>query len=73
MTVAAERIAIVAIGTGTDADGPLHGRCWAVPLDEEALEQMAATLTEAYGKPREWVSDRTSGQPAIVFFGAENG
>lgn len=64
------RRAFVIIGTGTTADGPLHCRAWEIQEDAESLEQVAETLTAAYGAPAEWMSDETGdpGQPRIVFY-----
>lgn len=67
-----ERRAFVVMGTASDSGGPVHCRAWEVPCDEDAMGQLAATMTEAYGPPHEWVSDETSGQHAVVFFRAEH-
>lgn len=60
-----ERQAFMVIGTASD-DGPVHCMGWMVPHDEEAMKQVMATLTEAYGPPREWVTDEASGQFPVI-------
>lgn len=65
-----DRRAMICISTGSDARGAIHSRGWEVPADDDAIERFAATLTEAYGSPAEWVSDETEspGRPSIVFY-----
>jgi hypothetical protein len=71
-----QRQAAFTISTGSiQTPGVIHSRAWTVPADDEALEALAATLTEEYGVPLEWVSDdsESPGRPQVVFYGSEPG
>jgi len=64
----AERRAFIILATGTDENEPVRCCAWEVPQDEQALDQLARTLTAQYGEPREWVSGRdSSGSQRVVF------
>lgn len=71
--MSAERQAFFVVGTASGADSPVHCRAWSVPDDGDALDQLAATLTGAYGEPREWISDDPGGQLTLVFLDTEPG
>lgn len=61
------RMAMITISAASAGSGPVYSRGWEVPADVDAMDQFAATLTEAYGEPAEWVSDET-GSPGIVIY-----
>ena len=64
-----ERHVLIALGTAS-ADGDIiHGRVWMAPLDEEALEKFAGSLTEMCGEPVEWISGDgdTDGRLSMLF------
>ena len=62
--------AFIIVSTGSDGLSAIHSRCWEVPADGGAMDQLAATLTEAYGAPVEWFSDDADSpdRPRIVFY-----
>ena len=64
----ASRMAAVTLATATDEHGPIYQRIWIVP--EEAMEQLAVALTEAYGASIEGVSDEmeSQGRARVVFY-----
>ena len=63
-----DRMTCVHLVTSTDADEFTYSLVWEVPTetmaDAEAIERLAATLTEAYGPAVEWVNER--GQPPVM-------
>jgi len=70
----ADRRAFVTLATGSDSASAIHMRLWEFPADEEAIERVAALLTEACGEPHEVITDDAGSGPARVFvFGGDGG
>ena len=65
-----ERAAFITLATATE-DGPVHMRVWEIPLGEEAVARFAATLSEAYGEPSEFITDDSvdPDRPRVVIYG----
>ena len=62
------RLICIHLVTSSDANDVMHARVWEVPDDSEAIERLAATLTETYGSPTEWIDDEPVQPSRAVFY-----